>query len=95
MASKQKRCGEDSHDGCGCLQPKFKKEGLATLLAEWNEKSSSESDSKLIMKLIPEVIEKIFKKISDEDVNFMGFNSNFSRPEWMICKVLAIPPSNC
>ena len=92
LASKQKRCGEDSHDGCGCLQPKFKKEGLATLLAEWNEKSSSESDSKLIMKLIPEVIEKIFKKISDEDVNFMGFNSNFSRPEWMICKVLAIPP---
>ena len=44
------------------------------------------------MKLIPEVIEKIFKKISDEDVNFMGFNSKFSRPEWMICKVLAIPP---
>ena len=38
IASKKRRCGEDSHNGCGCLQPKLKKEGLATLIAEWNEK---------------------------------------------------------
>ena len=37
LASSVNRCGEDSHDGCGCLQPKkFKKEGLATLFAEWD-----------------------------------------------------------
>ena len=29
LASKKKRCGECSHNGCGCLQPKLKKEGLA------------------------------------------------------------------
>jgi DNA-directed RNA polymerase II subunit RPB1 len=34
--SKVKRCGEDTHDGCGCLQPKrIKKQDMATLVAEW------------------------------------------------------------
>ena len=36
-ASSITRCGDDSEDGCGCIQPKkFKKEGLATLFAEWD-----------------------------------------------------------
>ena len=82
LASKKKRCGECSHNGCGCLQPKLKKEGLATLVAEWNDKEeeiknyefSKDTDGKLIMKLIPELVIKILKKISDEDVNFMGFS---------------------
>ena len=30
--------------------------------------------------------------MSDEDITFMGFSPVFSRPEWMICQVLAIPP---
>jgi len=101
IASKKKRCGEDSSCGCGCLQPKLKKEGLATLIAEWNEKedetktggaTNSKDESKLSMKLNPELVIKILSKMSDEDVNFMGFSSQFSRPEWMVCQVLAIPP---
>ncbi len=98
FASKKKRCGEDSHNGCGCLQPKLKKEGLATLIAEWNEKEEStedttlNADNKLIMKLVPELVIKILRKISDEDVNFMGFSPIWSRPEWMICQTMAVPP---
>jgi len=99
FASKKKRCGEDSHNGCGCLQPKLKKEGLATLVAEWNEKEEeiknyefSKDEGKLTMKLIPEIVIRILRKISDEDVNFMGFSPVWSRPEWMICKTLAVPP---
>jgi hypothetical protein len=39
IASKIKRCGEDTDDGCGCKQPnKIKKEGLATIIAEWDRK---------------------------------------------------------
>ena len=34
----------------------------------------------------------MFKRISDEDVKYMGFSPLFSRPEWMICKVFAVPP---
>ena len=99
FASKKKRCGEDSHNGCGCLQPKLKKEGLATLIAEWNEKDEdiknyefSKNEGKLTMKLIPEVVIKILRKISDEDVNFMGFSPIWSRPEWMVCQTLSVPP---
>jgi len=97
LASKKKRCGEDSHNGCGCLQPKLKKEGLATLIAEWSGKEDElEKDdpksNKLNMKLIPELVIKIFRKISDEDVNFMGYSPIWSRPEWMICQTLAVPP---
>ena len=38
LASKIKRCGEATDDGCGCKQPnKIKKENLATLIAEWDD----------------------------------------------------------
>ena len=90
-ASKVKTCGEDTKNGCGCVQPiRIKKEGLATILAEWDKETSGEEGN--IMKLTPDFILKIFKRISDEDVNFMGFSSVWSRPEWMICKVLPVAP---
>ena len=96
LASKVKRCGDDTQDGCGCLVPKkIKKENLATLFAEWDgesEEGSGGSKEKLNMKMTPEVVLKIFRRISDQDVAFMGFSPQFSRPDWFICQVLAIPP---
>ena len=96
MASKIKRCGEDIDDGCGCKQPaKIKKEGLATLVAEWDNiegLDSSENKEKLTMNMTPELVLKQFRRISDEDVTFMGFNPCWSRPDWMVCQVLAVPP---
>ena len=99
LATKVKRCGDETQDGCGCLVPKkIKKENLATLYAEWDgdaDEGTSESGSgkeKLNMKMTPEVVLKIFKRISDQDVAFMGFSPKFSRPDWFICQVLAIPP---
>ena len=95
IASKVKRCGDNTHEGCGCKQPsKIKKEGLSTIFAEWEniETSDPESSGNVNMKLTPEMILKIFRRISDEDVNFMGFSPIFSRPDWMICQVLAVPP---
>jgi len=91
LASKIKRCGEDTDDGCGCLQPnKIWKEGLATLYAEWKgEEAESEP---IVVKLTAEMMLKIFKRISDEDVSFMGFSPIYSRPEWMICQVMQVSP---
>jgi len=91
LASKVKRCGEDTEDGCGCLQPnKIKKEGLANIYAEWKgEDSEAEPMS---IKIKPENVLKIFKRISDEDVSFMGFSPVYSRPDWMICQVMSVPP---
>jgi DNA-directed RNA polymerase II subunit RPB1 len=91
LASKIKRCGEDLEDGCGCLQPnKIRKEGLATIYAEW--KGEEPGSEPMIVKISPEMILKIFKRISDEDVSFMGFSPVYSRPDWMICQVMAVPP---
>ena len=92
-----KRCGDDNEEGCGCLMPnKIRKENLATLIAEWESdgiKGMSEEDAKKMnMQLTPDIVLKIFRRISDDDVSFMGFSPTFSRPDWMICQVLAVPP---
>jgi DNA-directed RNA polymerase II subunit RPB1 len=97
LSNKIDRCGKESENGCECLQPeKIKKEGFATLLAEWSKAKDAKEDDdkseKLTMKLTPEIVLKIFKKITDEDVNFMGFSSTWSRPEWMVCQTFAVPP---
>jgi DNA-directed RNA polymerase II subunit RPB1 len=97
IASKIKRCGYDTRTGCGCLQPtRIVKEGLATLLAEWKNVDGlvnpNGEKEKLMMKLTPEIVIKIFRRIKNEDVSFLGFSPTFSRPEWMVCQVMAVPP---
>jgi DNA-directed RNA polymerase II subunit RPB1 len=88
-----KRCGEDTEDGCGCLQPKkIKKDGMASLFAEWANTAEDSEESTIVIPLTPELVLKIFKRISDEDVTFMGFSPIWSRPDWMVCQVLAVPP---
>ena len=48
--------------------------------------------SKVSIKLTPEKVIKLFRRISDDNIKFMGFSPLWSRPDWMICQVLAIPP---
>jgi len=94
-ASKVERCGDETHDGCGCKQPKkIKKEGFATLIAEWSDIKGldSASEDEMTLTLTPEICLKTLRRISDEDVEFMGFSATWSRPDWMICQVLAVPP---
>jgi DNA-directed RNA polymerase II subunit RPB1 len=90
LASDITRCGQDTEDGCGCLQPNsIKKEGFANIFATWKP---SKDDEPITVKVTPEMVVKIFKRISDEDVDFMGFSPIWSRPEWMVAQVLAVPP---
>ena len=91
LCSKVKRCGDDSEDGCGTLQPnKIRKEGLATIFAEW--KNDNAEAEPIIIKVTPEIVLKNFKRISDDDVSFMGFSPVYSRPDWMVCQVMSVPP---
>jgi DNA-directed RNA polymerase II subunit RPB1 len=95
VATKVKRCGESNEDGCGCKQPdKIKLEGMASLYAIWENVGTDEAGEikKINMRLTPEIILKIFKRIIDDDIHFMGFSPVWSRPEWMICQVLPVPP---
>ena len=93
LAMKIKRCGEQTDDGCGCKQPdKIKLEGMSTLMATWDSMACNENKEKINMKLTPEMVLQIFKRITDDDVHFMGFSPLWSRPDWMICQVLPIAP---
>ena len=95
IAADVKRCGDSTEDGCGCLQPdKIKLEGMASIIAVWSKiKSAKDPKGETVtMKMTPEIVLKIFRRISDEDVNFMGFNPIWSRPDWMICQVLPVAP---
>jgi DNA-directed RNA polymerase II subunit RPB1 len=99
MTKRIGRCGDQTGDGCGCLQPdKIKLEGMATLQAHWmkipaaNTTGDGAAVGNASLKITPEIVLKIFRRISDEDVNFMGFSSVWSRPEWMICQILPVPP---
>jgi DNA-directed RNA polymerase II subunit RPB1 len=88
-----KRCGEQTEDGCGCKQPdKIKLEGMATICATWENLDTDDDNNKIIKKMTAENILKIFKRISDDDINFMGFSPIWSRPSWMIWEVLPVPP---
>lgn len=94
------RCGKETETGCGCKQPdKIKLEGMATIMASWDNLKNliGTGDVELnsqdySMKFTAEIVLKIFKRISDEDVSFMGFNPIWSRPDWMICQVLPVAP---
>lgn len=85
MASKEiGRCGQETEDGCGARQPdRYVREGIARIVAEWeNQKQSLEV----------EYVLRLFRRITDEDVDFLGLNRFWCRPDWMICTVLPIPP---
>ncbi len=98
VASKVSRCGEDIHGGCGALQPrKIYKQDLANIYAEWENQNKiknmdGEVNEKPTIRITPEMVIKMFRRFTDEDINFMGFSPIWSRPEWFICQVLAVPP---
>jgi DNA-directed RNA polymerase II subunit RPB1 len=39
-----------------------------------------------------EMVLRAFQRMTDKTCDLVGFNHKFSRPEWMICTVLAVPP---
>ena len=98
-ASGISRCGNETDDGCGCRQPtRIMLEGMCKIEATWPNLegggSAAGEAAAVPVKIIltPEIILKIFRRISDEDVYFMGFHPKWSRPEWMIFTVLPVPP---
>ena len=42
--------------------------------------------------LQPEMVLRCFQRMTDATVKSIGFHPKFSRPEWLICTVLAVPP---
>jgi DNA-directed RNA polymerase II subunit RPB1 len=97
------RCGEMTEDGCGARQPsKFKEEPVHRIFAIWSAfelpagtgalEGYDEASKTLTMPLEPEYVQRLFRRITDEEASFMGFDPHWCRPDWFLCSVLAIPP---
>lgn len=68
-------------------QPKYKRDGIHMYMCYKNE-----NDEQKQTKLYAEDVYNRFKKINDEDIELMGFDPKYSRPEWFICVHLPVPP---
>ena len=92
LSQKIKRCGQETEDGCGAKQPdKLKLNSVDGIQAVWNSLDLENVEAKNQMLKVDQV-KKILEKITDEDVNILGFSDSWCRPEWLICSVLPVPP---
>lgn len=79
-------------DGCGARKPEkvYKpKEGVLKLAMEWKGEGGEEVKKQIYT---AEEVLRILKRITDEDMERIGFHRKFNRPEWMICTVMPVPP---
>ena len=100
LSTKNKKC--IYNNGCFVLQPtKYiklnasgikEKNNIVQIIGEFSQNALKDSNVKNQQVFTPLVCYQILKKIKDEDVDFLGFSSVFSRPEWMIITSLAVPP---
>jgi len=106
------RCGWETEDGCGALQPvKYERKGIANIVAHFPAENSGKEMVDIFANLMEgapqkkvafeafreqllevEYVHRLFRRITDEDVDYMGFSRFWCRPDWMICTVLPIPP---
>ena len=94
--TKFKFCGDDGTCGCSAKQPtKYTKEGSMKIIAEWKNKKklddAVQQEEDIQLEFTADDVLKIFQKITDSDMELMGFNPLWNRPEWMICKILPVP----
>ena len=91
QCQKVDRCGKNTNDGCGCLQPQsYKVDGINGIMIKWKgDVGGGESETRLVD---IEYIKQLLENITDIDCNFIGFSDKWCRPEWLICTVLPVPP---
>ena len=65
---------------------------IIQIIGEFDEKSLKSSDINTKQLFTPELCMNIFKNITNEDCELLGFSPKYSRPEWMICSVLPVCP---
>jgi len=96
MCSKIKRCGEANEGGCGAKRPdsiRRDTNGIGKIISEWKV-SQPDGTTKQRVYWDASDIHKIFRRISDNECEVMGFSRKFCRPDWLICSVFGVcPPS--
>lgn len=88
-----KRCGDDGGNGCGARQPsRFSKEGSMKIFAEWKDVVGENGKETLKKEMTAEEVLQIFQRITEVDMEALGFNPQWNKPEYMISTVLPVPP---
>lgn len=100
--NKNKKCIYNG--GCFILQPtkytrlngeasiKENNNNIVQIMGEFAQNALKDSKVKKQQNFTPLICYQIFKKIKDEDVEYLGLSTKYSRPEWMIITSLAVPP---
>lgn len=74
-----------------CESPLIKKvEKVENTVATLEALTYDEDADKIPLQ--PELVLRCFQRMTDRHIDLLGFSSKFSRPAWMICTVLAVPP---
>ena len=89
-----KKGGKFACSQCSATQPKYvltkdKKSGGGIANVFFIQSGSSTKEQ---TKMSIENVLLILKRITDEDVGLLGLSAKYSRPDWMICVVLPVPP---
>jgi DNA-directed RNA polymerase beta' subunit len=80
-------CGFDGSTGCeNKLHYNVKKTPFKLHLEYMEDKVKGE------VEITAEQVLKVFSRLSDKDIELLGFNPIWSRPEWLLCTVLPVPP---
>jgi len=69
---------------CGAIQYKISFEKPTKFSEEIPESGSQP--------LTPSMVRERLERISDEDLELLGYNTEAARPEWMVLQVLPVPP---
>lgn len=75
--------------GCGRYQPQIRRKGLE-LTAKWKETNDASQEKE--MNVTAELVLEIFKRITDDESFLMGMDPKHTRPDWMVCTVIPVPP---
>ena len=83
---KVQRCGQENNDGCGCLQPTYKQEGMDGIKTTWKN-----GDDKVEQYLKVEEVKEILRKLLMKIVNIWVFQS-CGASIMSILTALPVPP---
>lgn len=75
---------------CSRIQPKYQKNGIGLNQIFTIEEENKQKELKKNFSAFK--VLQIFKNMKDSDIQLLGLNSDFSRPEALIFEVLPVPP---
>jgi len=70
----------------------IERDTIFAIIAEFKEEAIKDSNTPTKYRIKAEQCYEIFRKITDDDWIFLGFNPTYGRPESMICTHLCVPP---